>query len=125
MDPKKYVLLWIPESGLFFNGGQFRDGFGHEIRWDRTLTLFDTASAVDVEKKKIIKQFPRAKGELSAFAVTVKKGKSDASIEFQAAIRSEDSIGDEEAHDQGEAEESDQGGGQTVPVLRAKTRRGF
>lgn len=73
-QPKKFVLLWIPKSGLFYDGGQFFDGYQDRINWDRTLPLYDTASEAEEAKQRIMARYPRAKGELVTMGVTTIEG---------------------------------------------------
>ena len=69
-DPK-YTLMWIPASGLFYRGGEFFDGQGNQIRWDRTLRFFKHSRAETVRERMIANR-PEMAGELVMIKVVPK-----------------------------------------------------
>jgi hypothetical protein len=70
-NDKRYTLLWIPKSGLFFEGGEFLDGKRERIRWDRTIRIFASHARAETAKKRILEKFPDAQGELVMLPVEV------------------------------------------------------
>jgi hypothetical protein len=73
---KKFTLLWIPRSGLFYDGGKFLDGDGNQIRWNHTIPLFATHAKAATAKNRVIYEHPNARGEVMILGVTIKDGKA-------------------------------------------------
>jgi hypothetical protein len=76
IDPiheKKFTLLWIPRSGLFYDGGKFMDGTGNEIEWNRTIPLFPSMYAAEIAKAGVLEKHPDARGEVVILGVTVRE----------------------------------------------------
>jgi len=57
-EGKKHVLLRIPKSGLFYDGGAFFDGFGDRLRFDGTIHVFPSHARAETAKKKHIERHP-------------------------------------------------------------------
>lgn len=68
-----YVLLWVPKSGLFYDGGDFFDGKQMPIGWDRTIHVFSSHSRAETAKQKTLAKFPDAKGELVVLPVKIQE----------------------------------------------------
>ncbi len=49
---KRYCMLHIPESGLFYAEGKFFDGDGNGISWDGNMPVFLSRADADRRKKK-------------------------------------------------------------------------
>jgi hypothetical protein len=73
IQAKKYTLLWIPRSGLFFETGNFFDGKGERIRWDRTVHIFASHARAETAKKRVLEKSPDAKGELIVLPVEIQE----------------------------------------------------
>ena len=71
--PKRYTLMWIPRSGLFWDGGQFLDGKQERIRWDRTIRIYASHARAETAKMRIMEKFPEAHGELVMLPVEVQE----------------------------------------------------
>jgi hypothetical protein len=72
MEPDyQYTLMWMPKSGLFFNGAEFVSGEGNTIRWSKVLHLYKSHTRAEMAKKRILAQFPEAQGELVSIRVKV------------------------------------------------------
>ena len=69
--PRGYTLLWIPKSGLFYDGGSFLDGKQERIRWDRTIHIFASHAKAETAKKRILERYPDAHGELVMLPVEI------------------------------------------------------
>jgi hypothetical protein len=69
--PQKYTLMWIPSTGLMYDGGEFFDGQMKPIRWDRTIHIFQSHAKAETAKKKILEKYPDAQGELVVLPVKV------------------------------------------------------
>jgi hypothetical protein len=72
-NDKRYTLLWIPKSGLFFEGGEFLDGKRERIKWDRTIHIFASHARAETAKKRILEKFPDAQGELVMLPVEIQE----------------------------------------------------
>ena len=75
VDNRQYTLLWIPKTGLFYDGGGsgFTDGKGDTIRWDRTVYVFPSHQRAETAKQKMIDKYPDAKGEIVVLPIVVKQ----------------------------------------------------
>ena len=73
-----FTLLYIPRSGLFYDGGSFLDGFQNRITWSRSIRIYPTHSAAEVAKQKILAKYPTeyAGGQIVVLAVEVKEKNS-------------------------------------------------
>ena len=58
MSQRKYTLLYVPDNGLFFDGGAFLDGHRQRISWNGTIPVYDSHSAAEVAKNKILAKYP-------------------------------------------------------------------
>lgn len=55
---KKHVLLRIPKSGLFYEGGRFFDGDMNPLRWSGIIPIFPSHARAETAKKKQIEKYP-------------------------------------------------------------------
>ena len=69
MKIRRYMLMWLPKSGLFYDGGDFFDGQGNALNWDRTIPTYSTPQRADTSKKRIVEAHPDRKGEIVMFGV--------------------------------------------------------
>lgn len=67
-----YCLLWIPASGLFYDGGGFFDGNRDRVPWRGTLPVFKTHAKAVTAKKKMKQRFPEAHGSFVVLKVLLK-----------------------------------------------------
>ena len=56
MRERKYTLLYIPNDGLFYDGGAFLDGHQERIPWDRTITVYDSHFDAVSAKERILEK---------------------------------------------------------------------
>lgn len=72
---KKYTLLFIPHDGLFFSGGEFLDGHGNRITWDRSIPVYPSHSRAETARDRILERYPEryAGGQLVMLGVELKE----------------------------------------------------
>ena len=57
-EGKKHVLLRIPKSGLFYDGGAFFDGDMNRLRFDGVIHVFPSHARAETAKKKHLERYP-------------------------------------------------------------------
>lgn len=72
-DDRKYTLLWIPATGLFYANGLFQDGRGRRIDWSRRIRVWATRERANEVKKELLAEFPGAAGELVVLPVEIEE----------------------------------------------------
>jgi hypothetical protein len=72
-----YTLLYIPNDGLFYDGGAFLDGHQERINWNRTIPLYNSHSRAVSAKERILERYPNeyANGQIIVLAVQVQDKK--------------------------------------------------
>ena len=55
---KKYTVLYVPNSGLFFEGGEFVDGRRERIEWNRTIPVYESHMRAQTARDKILESWP-------------------------------------------------------------------
>lgn len=68
---KRYALLYIPDSGLFYGERGLMDGTGTQIHWDGTLPLHIRREDAVAAKGRILSKYPAeyAAGEIVVLPV--------------------------------------------------------
>lgn len=66
MPTRFYAILFVPESGLFFDGKDFHDGTHQKIPFTGQLIILDSRTKANTRKKKLAEFYNRP---LSCFAV--------------------------------------------------------
>jgi hypothetical protein len=72
-DGKKWTLMWIPQTGLMYDGGKFFDGQMNEVKWDRVIRIFPSHARAETAKKRILERHPDAHGELVILPVSIQE----------------------------------------------------
>lgn len=63
-DGKMFALLWVPKTGLYFEGGAFLDGEDNHIPWSGKVTIFSTFKRAKENRNAVVKKFPKARGSV-------------------------------------------------------------
>lgn len=66
-----YTLLWVPKSGLFFDGVTFTDGNGNTIQWRHEIHIFPSWEAANEAKGKVVAKYSNAKGEVLLLKIVI------------------------------------------------------
>jgi len=66
---KKYAVMYVPRSGLFYAGGDFLDGRMNRIPWKRTIPIYRSHSAAEVARNKFRERWPNVEGEFIVLSV--------------------------------------------------------
>ena len=80
---RKHAVFYIPHTGLYYTGaGEFLDGKGEKIKWDRSITVYNTHARAERARNRILQHNPLqyARGELVVINVEI--------------IEKEDEVGD-------------------------------
>lgn len=70
---KKYTVLAVPRSGLFYSGGDFLDGRQCRVPWSRIIPIFRSHSAAVVVRDKMRKKWPDWDGDFVVLSVELKE----------------------------------------------------
>lgn len=66
---KKYAVMYLPRSGLFFAGGEFLDGHQNRIPWSRTIPVFRSRSAAAIGRDKLRKHWEGFEGDFVVVSI--------------------------------------------------------
>lgn len=83
---KRYTLLWIPESGLFYAGGRFTKGDGDEIGWQRKIPVFRGYARAERAKQRILARWPERRGELIILSFEPEEVKDDQEARAERSV---------------------------------------
>ena len=54
-----FALMYLPHTGLFYDGGSFLDGRGQVLGWNGTLEVYESRAQALAVKKKLLDKDPR------------------------------------------------------------------
>jgi hypothetical protein len=71
---KKYTVMYVPRSGLFFSGGAFFDGHQNRIPWRHVIPVYRSHSAACVARDRVRERWKNAEGEFVVMPVEFEGG---------------------------------------------------
>lgn len=69
---RRFALLHVPHSGLFFEGGAFLDGRQNRVPWDGVIRCFSSRASADKARVKLLATRPAEFGNILVVSVELK-----------------------------------------------------
>lgn len=81
VQSKRYAVMFMPASGMFFTGGEFLDGHQNRIPWSRVIPIYRSRTAACAFRDRMRKKWKDAQGEFVVVSVELEE-KSEVSSLF-------------------------------------------
>lgn len=73
VETRRYTVMYMPHSGLFFSGGEFLDGRQNRIPWSRVLPVYQSHSAASACRDRLREKWKDAQGEFVVVSVELEE----------------------------------------------------
>jgi len=68
---KKYAVMFIPKTGLLYSQGEFLDGNGEPLKWDRSMRMYASYQRAMQARDRILGAHPQLYNSGNLIVITI------------------------------------------------------